>query len=545
MSRWVRFWKTGTCASADPERGLILSGEVGKPMKPTRLQRASPPFGQSLRVGKTLEDEDKKNRWTGILIGPALTLFALAAIWKNENRFDFYRASAETKEIASFHDEVADEAISFTGPMDPSLTMAGEYVESFTGFLLVQRSAEIYAWDEDKDSEGGTNWSRKWMSQLESNSRNRSLDQKLSSRRILPSEYRVGELTVTVDEIELVDAYQSIAPGQLTVQRQGLVPEGDYFYLRKQRSDNLGDERISYRGIPIPPIATYFGKLDAGRGVPDARHRRSGFVNELIRDSGVLHHVAAGDRKTALATIKGYLSRLKWSVRGIASAAVVVGVWLFFSTFVGWLYHLPVIGRVAEFGTFVAAMAIGLVLASVTMVTGYLIAHPLILVSIVCFIAIAVVWIRARGSQSQSRLRNDLSAQFGHELSGAELKELEFIELAQLVISDGKAVVNEVKVLKQFAHNQGWDQAKFADLLNQAKRSRQDHQNSVSNDQHLFLLIKIALADGNVSPQELRFIRKTASMLGYSNAKVRDLIHRVRHNTPAVTTGEVSPALVG
>lgn len=492
-----------------------------------------------------MKNEKTKSRWTGIFFGPALTLFALIAIWKNETRFDFYRAAAGTKEITSFHDDLTGDTISFTGRMNQRLTIVGEYVESFTGYLRIQRIAEIYAWDKDKDSDGHTTWSTRWMSHAEANSRNNHIQQKLSSRTFVPPVYHVGELTVSVDEIELVDGYQNISPGLLTVQRNGLVPEGNYFYLRTQSRDSVGDERISYRGVPVPSIATYFGKLSAGRGVPDDQYRRSGIVNTLIQDSGVLHHIAAGDRGTALESIKGYLSRIKWTVRVVASIAVVLGVLIFFSSIVGWLYHIPVIGRMAQFGTFVAALAIGLTLSSVTMITACIVAHPLVLAGIIGLAVVGIGWIRNRGSQSQHILRTDLSKQFGHELSESEVKELEFLELAQLVMSDGKAVFDEQSILKQFARKQRWDQAKYEDLLSRAQRYASDYQSNLSNDQHLLLLIRLALADGSISPHELRLIRKSATMLGYSNAKVREMIDTARSTRHTISVDEASPALVG
>ncbi|NCF85192.1 MAG: hypothetical protein GWQ08_06615 [Verrucomicrobiaceae bacterium] len=116
----------------------------------------------------------KKNRWAGIVFGPVLVFAALSAIWKNETRFDYHRAAAKTQEFVALGEALSGDLMSFTGDMNRELTMSGEYVDSFTGYLSVKRHAEIYAWDKD-ESDDSVTWKKKWMSSLESNSRNNSL----------------------------------------------------------------------------------------------------------------------------------------------------------------------------------------------------------------------------------------------------------------------------------------------------------------------------------------------------------------------------------
>ena len=109
-----------------------------------------------------------------------MVALAVAALWKNEVRYDYYRAAAKTEMVQSIDEAAPDSLISFTGSMDQRLTIDGEYVESFTGYLFVDRHSEIYCWDEDEDDEGHTTWRRRWMNSVQSNSRNRQLSQTLS-----------------------------------------------------------------------------------------------------------------------------------------------------------------------------------------------------------------------------------------------------------------------------------------------------------------------------------------------------------------------------
>ncbi len=159
----------------------------------------------------------RRSRLVGIIIGPVITCLALMAIWKNETRFDFSRAAARTQPIRTPEDAAEEQRISHTGPMDGGLTIDGQYVQSFTGYLMVRRSAEVYAWDEHEDSDGDVTWSLKWMSSVESNSRNLGMRKQLTSKTLLPREYQVGALSVASEKIEFVESTRTIGPTSLVV----------------------------------------------------------------------------------------------------------------------------------------------------------------------------------------------------------------------------------------------------------------------------------------------------------------------------------------
>ena len=401
---------------------------------------------------------EEKNRWAGIVIGPVLVFLSLVALWKNETRFDYFRAAEGTQEIATLGEALSGQLISFTDDMDRGLSLPGEYVESFTGYLVVWRQAEIYAWDKDT-SDDHTTWNLEWMSSVERNSRNSGITQQLSSNRFTPATYTICALAVDCALIEFVDASQSLDFSKLSVKRERVVEENSHFYLRKGASvylrkgasDNLGDERISYSGILVPDTATYFGKWDSQKGVADTTHQRTGFVNQIIQDSGILHHVVAGDRDTALATMKSHIVRLRWIVRLIGTVCVVFGFYSLFATIVGVLFHLPIIGHIAQTGAFLLALVIALPLALFTIAIGYSVAHPLVLVLLIAaFVAVSwVLW--RRGKSSQQALKNSLDNQYGHTLNAYETKELEFLELAQLAMSDANFCDQEKDFLRHWA----------------------------------------------------------------------------------------------
>ena len=477
----------------------------------------------------------KKNRLAGIIFGPILVLCGLCAIWKNETRFDYHRSASRTQEVLSFDQASPADLISITGAMNRELTMPGEYVDTFTGYLAVKRHAEIFAWDKETSDDRVT-WNKEWMGSLESNSRNSDLRQDLHSKRFLPPEYEVGDLKITSDKIEFVDSNQSIAAGGLTLKRSDLELEADdHLYLRKGGEDQLGDERISYSGVAIPETATYFGKLGSQQGVPDTTHERTGLISQIIQDSGILHHIVAGEREVALTTMKAHIGRLKWIVRGIGTACVVFGFLILFGTVIGVLFHIPFVGRIAEIGTFVLALAFGLPLALITMSVAYVIAHPIMLAIIVLSIAAVFFKLRQRGKSSQVELKSRLDKDYGRVLDLSDLKELEFIQLAQLAASDSRISEGEEKFLHQWARKHRWADSKVEELLVKAKaQSDGADVASQTDEEHVLTLIRLALADGSMSQYEMKSIRKVANKNGFDDSKIRGLLQQAMQPPPLV-----------
>jgi len=474
-------------------------------------------------------ERERKNRWAGFVVGPAIVFIALGAIWKNENRFDYHQAAKKTQPTASVEALVPGKRFSYTGNMDQQLTLPGQYVDAFTGYLEVRRSAEIYAWEKDTDSDDRVTWSRRWMSRLEGNSRNSGLTQQLSSRTFTPAQYQVGELTVDGARIELVDDAVTIRPADLRITDAALQSQGDYLYLSKGQSDNLGDERVRYTGVPVPSTATYFGKAEAGRGVADTSRARSGMINALIQDTGVLHHIVAGERETALATMAAHISRLQWIVRAAASVAVIVGFNLLFSAMLGFLYSVPVIGGLARSGSFLLSLVFALPLILVTMLSGYLYANPLVLAAIAVLIVAGVFGLSRRKQKTQKAVYRDLETQYGAKLQTLSMKELEFIELAKLVFSDDHLDPKEEAFLRRWARKQRWSDDRFDAMLNRAKELGAGGPPSLNaTEEQLKNLIRLALADGDLSRSELHSIQHAAKRLGFDQGRLARLTQQVQ-----------------
>ncbi len=474
-----------------------------------------------------MASKKKNSKVPGFIIGPLLVIASVSALWKNETRFDYHKAAKETVPVAVLDQVKENQKLSYSGEMDQSLALPGKYIQTFTGYLIVHRSAEIYCWERDEDEDGDVTWSKQWMSSVEGNSRNDGIRQKLNSGRILPPSYKVGDLEVVSEKIEFVDSRVNVLPGPLPKTEEGseLGVDDTYLTLRKGQPENLGDERVSYRAIPVPPSATWFGKFSGGEGIADTAEVRSGMINSLIKDTGVLHHLVAGEREIALQTMKKHIERLKWIVRGIGTGTTVFGLIFFFSSFLRFLYPIPVIGRIAETGTFVISLLLGIPLAATTIILGFVAGNPLLLIPIGVILLVGFLFVVHLGKKQKKKgenLKQQLDSEYGHALKPEELQKMEYREMAGLLTSRGQGIGEvESQALNQFAKTNGIESEERESLLEEVRENPPPFETA---EYHLRNIIRMSVADGRLTPKEIRSIREAAELAGYSREEFRKLM---------------------
>lgn len=471
--------------------------------------------------------ERKNKKGNGIVFGLVLLGASIGAIWKNEHRFDYYKAARDTV-VESSVDELETGALfSLSGTMDRDLTLEGLYVESFQGYLEVDRIAEIYAWDRDEDDDG-VSWSKRWMSSLENNERNQGLEKLFRSDTIVPSQYRIGDLPVDSARIQFVDPSRAIPPAGLKLTEagssRGLVAREDDFHLAKGDPEQLGDERISYRGVPVPEVATYFGKWGGDLAVAHEAEVKEGILSGIIQDKGLLHHLVAGPRETALTTIKEHLARLKKIVRIVALVVCTLGGGILFASLTRLLVFIPVVGPFINRVSGWIGMLVGLLLGTITLVVAYLTSKPILLAGIaIVFLAVLVLLAR-NASRKRRRIRDNVAGTLGHVPSPTELGELEFIQLWQLAAGNDGVSADEQACLDRWTRRNGWSEEKVAELTRRAGQER----GSTSDIEKLEALVRYALADGRIDRSELKTLQAAASWIGVGRKQLGLLMSRVQ-----------------
>ncbi|MEM6985033.1 MAG: TMEM43 family protein [Pseudomonadota bacterium] len=486
-------------------------------------------------------DSDRSSRSKGsVLFGLFLIWAGMTALWKNEVRFDLVRAAQEAAFTTTPSATLAGDNLSYTDRLSPVPRVKDTYVGELTGYLVVSRMAEIYAWDREHNSDGPDRWTLEWQTYPESNSRNRGLQQRLRGDRLLPREYRLGDLVIDSSEIRFVDAYTTLAPRSLTWRDRRLVPArttAEYFYFPTNSSSNggpqLGDERVSYRAIPVPAQATYFGRFDGQNAVVDDSGRRDGLINSLIKNEGLLHHLVAGNRDTAIDSIGSAEAKIKLYSRLGGTLAVVLGVHLLLAKVFALLLMIPFIGYAVERALFVVSLAVGCTLSLSTMLLGLLAAHPLVLLGLCAAIVAGFLALRRRATQQSEVAQTAVRAQYATQLEQHNLAEIEFMELARLAALDGEIAPNERKMLFEWARQRGWSAIVSDALIDKALRDDTGFMPTDSRPEQVANLVRIALADGSLSAKELDRIKAISRRAGLADATVHAVIKQIEaESTP-------------
>jgi len=472
----------------------------------------------------------KNNKLAGIIIGPVMVIGGMMALWENEGRFNYYEAAKETTPIQSINTHPG-ETISYTSDLDTSIPIAGYYVKEFMSYLLVERRAEIYSWEEDTDSDGNTTWSKGWYSSLDNNHRNNGLVQKLRSGDLYPDRYVVGDMTISPEKIHFVDDDVDVSINNISLSDKGralgLSRTGYYLYLRKGRSDNLGDERISYTGIPVSKVASYFGLVSGGQGVGKQFDISTSWVSGIIGNDGMLHHLVNGERDVALDKIESYFNKVVWFTRLGGTLAIIFGFHIFFSIFVGLLYRIPLLGDLVEMGVFVVSLILGLVISLFIIVTSLLV-HNLFTITLpVIGLLVAIVYFKRRSANTSEHAREILSRAVtkAENTSQPNLTEQTFTHLAGMALAENSLSKKENKILVKWGSEQGISESRMKELFDDVKKTNISAK--VISRKDLELLILMALSDGDLSSREMHLLQKYGEKISMSSAELKNIINDI------------------
>lgn len=505
-----------------------------------------------------------KDRVAGIVIGPVMVFGGVVGLFQNETRFDYAEAAARS-DVISDPSQAADDTVAYAGAFDTTLNFPGEYVQRFDGYFAIFRDAEIYAWEESRSDDSVT-WSKEWQDRVESNSRNQGLRQTLYDGTFLPDSYQIGALTIPSANVHFADDSEIIPAPRLQLSREGsrrgLRVSGEYFYKGAINGvSQIGDERVLYEGLRPQSVMTYFGLMQRGRPVPyDDGVSTSGVVgmiNAIIQNDGILYHVVAGDRDTAVATMAAHLSFTKWISRAVGTLMIVIGIYAFISVFTSLLYAIPLLGDLVETAVWLASIAIGLPIALSVMLIGFVLAHPLSVALPLALLIGAVVWFRTQKQSNAVNAGRVLEARLAAEgvsapvaptgaaeaassldpvTAGARLERLErtFANLSQMALAEGHFDKREKRFLIDWARKQGIPDDRIEVLFAEVKGGAEPAMPWKRSE--LELLVCMALADGVISNAEWKLLGRCAESVGVTMKEVKDMVADIQH-------GDLGPAL--
>jgi hypothetical protein len=339
-------------------------------------------------------NENRRNPFMNVLIGLGLFLGSFALLYLNEGRVDLSTIGKESIPInaAEVDRENQGALVAAAGTLYSNQQLGDPELLTSSDYLQLERQAEMYAWDEDRDEDEDGNvsydYSRRWTSDpANSNNFNNP-----NGHFNPPMRYR--EKTFSVDNLS-VGAFR-LDPNALffmekeeVALREGMLRQGrleeNYIFIGEGELNNpeVGDLRIKYEAFYNEQEGTVFGEQDE-RGIRPYTHS----------DGTVLYRAYPADREAALASMHTEYLTLLWATRAGGLVMMWVGMMLVISPLTNLLGYLPLVGdagrAVIGFFTFVIAF----LLSAITIIVSALLHNPIALAVVVlsCIIGGLVLW---------------------------------------------------------------------------------------------------------------------------------------------------------
>ena len=331
------------------------------------------------------------NSFAGLLIGPLLIIGAIALLWWNEGRA--VQAIVGLNEAQSAVVEVQGNSVvpanngklihlvaqaAATSPIQDS-----DVGLTFNSQAAVQRTAEMYQWQEQKheethDNTGGSQtttttytYSKGWSADAIDSSDFKYPDghanpaMPFHSQNFVASDAKIGAYTLdsdTADRMSISNVVKPAAP-------DGWTQNGDYFYKGNPSSPALGEMRVKYDGLPVGATVSVLAAQSAG-----------GFAPYMTSNGYHIDMAAVGNETASdmIANQRSAESMLTWILRGVGWLIMFIGFTAFLSPLSTLAAVIPFLGSIVRGAAAGISIVISLPLTLVVIAFAWLYYRPLI-----------------------------------------------------------------------------------------------------------------------------------------------------------------------
>jgi hypothetical protein len=288
----------------------------------------------------------------------------------------------------------AGKFVAATGPLSTNAQLGDAYVAA-GNYLTLTRSAEMYAWDEEKSTKaeksvGGSerkvttySYETRWTSAPDSSDGFKQKDghhnppMPVKGETFKAREASIGALALEMDKVALPGGSRVELT---TVKTSGGTVAGEHLYLggASPQAPKVGDVRLSYRALSPGGPYTVLGQLDATNRVAAARV-----------DDRTMYRVFSGSKADALKALQTEYEAWLWGFRLLGFLLCWGGLRMMMSPLNTLLDVLPFLGDMGRGLTGFVTFPIALVLSGITILVAW-ITHNLfamIAIGIVCLVA--------------------------------------------------------------------------------------------------------------------------------------------------------------
>jgi hypothetical protein len=348
--------------------------------------------GYGQRIGQSV---------VGVLVGAALFFGSFGVLFWNEGRIDFSDIAKDAEVISS---EIVDATkdgmfVSVSGKIMGSEDIGdGTYLKPGQ-YLLVNRTTEMYAWDEDEESESHTNtggsetttttytYDKEWTdnpadsSSFEYPDGHQNPAQTQRNGEYRPETMSVGAYVLNGQTVDISGGEDLSLTAAMVNLPRGASVQGTHMYVdgADAASPMVGDERVSFTVLSEGFSGTVFGKVDGSELVR--------YANE---EGDTLFRVFEGGHEEALVTMHGEYTVMLWIIRLLGFLMMWFGLQAVAGPLSTALDVLPFLGSTSRFIVGAASFVIALVLSAITIIISAIL-HSLIALVVVGVVIIGVL----------------------------------------------------------------------------------------------------------------------------------------------------------
>lgn len=326
------------------------------------------------------------------IAGFLMFLVSFGLLYWNEGRTDLSSVAKNAVEVpsssVSLDAALQDKLVSVSGEVTSDDTLGDDLYLKPGNYLLVERTAEMYAWVEKVTESSNTNvggsetttttydYVTEWTD-----------DPKQENEFEYPEDHENPNMTIANDDVSV----ETLNVGVYSVDGSVDLPVADELSLKKEMlslsggaelagnyvflgsgslgSPELGDIRVSYRVVEAGFDGTVMGALDGEEIV--------GFVDE---EGNELFRVFTGSRDAAISTLHEEFVVTTWILRFVGFLLMWFGLAGILGPIATLLDILPFLGSTTRFIASLVTFPVALVLSVVTILVSAILHNPIALI---------------------------------------------------------------------------------------------------------------------------------------------------------------------
>ena len=324
------------------------------------------------------------NSFLGLVVGPIFIILAIALLWWNEGRA--IRAIVGLNEAAGHVTEAQasgpsptnnNKLVHVVGTATAQSPIQDKEVGiTFTGQVNVSRTAEMYQWKEDKETEqgGGTtyDYSLVWSDLPIDSSKfdypgnhENPKEMPFRSSRWSADDAKLGGWKLNADTLDRIAQAEVLKPDAPA----GWTRSGDDYYRGDPAAPEIGDLRVRYEGLPSGATISVLAQQSGHSFVVFTTTSGYEVLAAAIGDHSAAELIERQRASEALTT---------WALRGMGTVLMFVGFVAFLAPLSNMANLVPMLAAFVRGAIGIASLALALPLSILVIALAWLAYRPLI-----------------------------------------------------------------------------------------------------------------------------------------------------------------------